>query len=338
MMDYLRKKYPRTPFAFHDAAIGGTGSKLGMFRLERDVMSHKPDLIFYDFTCNDDLDGTDIETLASYEGLLRKMINQGIPVVQEFFCFKYNMNSAALQLPRYVAHKKIAEAYHTATADALASVSNAVLSKKVDIQTVWPADGAHPYDAGYELFFEAVRDGFEKAVTDGLVCVVPTAPVFSDQYAKASRLVLVDHPLPPGWVRHTAYRTSLWFDGLSSRWMGDVAVCASKNNTGAQPLKVDFEGTMVGIFGEKSGNSLSFKVKIDGKPVLFNEKGKPPAETWVNNLQRFTPGWKDSHLFGWTEFPVKLAPGKHTLEITPVFDQTNPDGELHIESVCSAGE
>ena len=68
MGDYLRAKYPKTPFVFHDAAIGGTGSKLGMFRLERDVLSRKPDLVFLDFSANDDQVGTDIQTLASYEG------------------------------------------------------------------------------------------------------------------------------------------------------------------------------------------------------------------------------------------------------------------------------
>src|SRR3954462_7701951 len=49
MSDYLRQKFPRAPFTFHDAAIGGTGSKLGMFRLERDVLAHQPDLVFYEF-------------------------------------------------------------------------------------------------------------------------------------------------------------------------------------------------------------------------------------------------------------------------------------------------
>lgn len=341
MMDYLQKKYPHTVFAFHDASIGGTGSKLGMFRFERDVMAYKPDLVFYDFTCNDNLDGTDIETLGSYEGLLRKMVGAGIPVVQEFFCFKFNMNPTAPPPTRYVAHQKLADAYHTATADAMALVRDAVNTKKTDINALWPLDGAHPGDQGYELFFEAVRDGFEKAVAEGAACVVPKDPVFSDQYKTATRQILVDGTLPKGWVRHLTYRTSLWYDGLSSRWMGDVALCAAKTNPSGdnEPLTVDFTGTMVGLFGERAGNSLPFKVKIDGKQIQFTEKNKPPVDIWPTDLQgRATPGWKDSHLFSWIELTDKLAPGKHTLEIEPVFDQANPTGELRIESVCSAGE
>jgi len=339
MMDYLRKRYPRTPFTFHDASIGGTGSKLGMFRLQRDVLSKKPDLVFYDFTVNDGAEDSTPEPLASYEGILRKMIARDIPVVQEFFLFKYHTNSAdSLKLPRYLAHKKLAEAYHTAAGDALPFVLNKILSGEVDRDSLWPADGAHPYDAGYQLFFEAVRDGVEKAIRDKRVCTVPSEPVFSNQYEKTSRLILVDQPLPKGWHRHTASRTSLWFDNLSSRWMGDLAVCSAKDKSGAQPLKVGFTGTLVALLGEKSGNGLSFKAKVDGKPLLHKEQGKEPTEVWPNNLQRFTPGWKGSRLLSFIELSDKLEPGSHTLEIEPEFDPANPDGELAIESVCSAGE
>jgi len=339
MMDYLRKKYPRTPFTFYDAAIGGTGSKLGMFRIDRDVFSRNPDLVFYDFTANDDLEGSDVQTLASYESLLRAMIGRGIPVEQEFFCFKYNKAPASLKLPRYLAHKKLAEAYHTATGDALASVSGQVLSGKADPDVIWPADGAHPYDAGYRMFFEAVRDGLEKALAEGRVCTVPASPVFG-LYEKTARAILVESPLPKGWRRHTAYRTSLWFDGLSSRWIGDVAVCGGKDQPqSADPLKIDFTGTFVGLFGETAGNGLSFKAKVDGVPLLYKAGPKEaPVEIWANNLARFVQGWKGAHLFKWIELSNDLAPGKHTLEIDPVFDPANPDGELHIESVCSAGQ
>ena len=228
MMDYLLKKYPNTPIHFHDGAIGGTGSDLGMFRLQRDVLSKKPDLVFYDFTVNDGADGTDIEHLASYEGILRKMVGAGIPVVQEFFTFKFYRAPEAYKLQRYLDHKKIAEAYHTATGDALALICEKVHSGEVPENDIWPADMAHPYDYGYTLFFDAVRDGLEKALADGRVCVVPEKPVFSDKFNKTTRTILVDGTLPKGWRRATTYRTSLWYDGLPSRWMTDMAVCGGK--------------------------------------------------------------------------------------------------------------
>ena len=47
---YLQERYPEAHVNVHDAAIGGTGSQLGMFRLDRDVLAHNPDLVFVELT------------------------------------------------------------------------------------------------------------------------------------------------------------------------------------------------------------------------------------------------------------------------------------------------
>jgi len=49
----LREKYPQAEITEIMAAIGGTGSDLGMYRCGRDLMAGKPDLIFYEFAVND---------------------------------------------------------------------------------------------------------------------------------------------------------------------------------------------------------------------------------------------------------------------------------------------
>ena len=43
-MQMLQKRYPQAHWTFTDAAIGGTGSTLGIFRLERDVFRRNPAL------------------------------------------------------------------------------------------------------------------------------------------------------------------------------------------------------------------------------------------------------------------------------------------------------
>src|SRR5437868_131691 len=74
MAKRLEDAYPQARFKFWDAAIGGTGSQLGVFRFEHDVLSRKPDLVFLDFSANDDINSADEETLASYESLVRRVI------------------------------------------------------------------------------------------------------------------------------------------------------------------------------------------------------------------------------------------------------------------------
>ena len=94
--EYLEAAYPRARFKFYDAAIGGTGSQLGVFRLERDVLRRKPDLVFLDFSANDDIYSDNPETLASYEALVRRIIAEGnCPVVQMIFPFGWNVKQGS---------------------------------------------------------------------------------------------------------------------------------------------------------------------------------------------------------------------------------------------------
>ncbi len=337
MERFLEEKYPRTQFRFHDAAIGGTGSKLGMFRLQRDVLAYKPNLVFLEFTANDNIYGTDTQTLACYEHILRTLIRRGIPVEQVFLGFESNYGPRAnpLQWPRLVEHQRLAAAYHTAVGDSFPLVKRRLVAGVITLRQMYPFDGVHPGDAGYKLFFQAVRNGFLRAVKDGRVSVVPPHTIFPDLYRHCRRIRLSRMHLPAGWTVTRTYRTSMWFDGLSSRWMGDVAMCQAKGRTMVKPLIVHFRGTFLGLFGEADGQSLSFKVWVDGKPLL--RPGRHPglaAAVWSWNTARFGGG----RLFRWRVLSDNLPPGRHILKLMPVFPTGRHIGQLRIESVCAAGD
>ena len=68
---WFRLKFPQTAFYQVNAAIGGTGSNLGVFRMEHDVFTGKPDLLFVEFAIND-AGETRENILKSMEGLIRK--------------------------------------------------------------------------------------------------------------------------------------------------------------------------------------------------------------------------------------------------------------------------
>ncbi len=341
MADHLREKYPKAAFAFYDAAIGGTGSKLGMFRLERDVLSRKPDLVFLDFSANDDLTGTDVITLRSYEQLLREMIGRGTPVVQVFFGFKSNFgkNWNPEKLTRVIEHRKLAAAYNTGVGDSLPHIQEKLTSGQADINTLWPFDGAHPDDAGYALFAEAVRDGFSQAIADKRVCTVPAKPLYGEGFPKRTRLRLSEQKLPAGWKVKKPFRTSLYFDGMPSRWMDDVAYCDSKDRDGVEPLVVEFQGSFVALFGQADPHGLGFTVELDGKPLTFKPNAKTePTPVWNFNTQRLTNAYESGRLFVFRQIADDLEDGPHTLKITPVWPaEGQPAGQLHIESICTAG-
>jgi hypothetical protein len=238
--------------------------------------------------------------------------------------------------PRHLAHLQIAEAYGCTPANVLAGLRNAVAAGQADPKVLWPFDGAHPDDSGYQAFFEVVREAYEKATSEKAAARRPEAPVFPALYPSIERRILTETKLPTGWEPAKARRTSLWFDGLSSRWMGEVAVARVRNGVVPQPLEISFRGSLVGVFGERDAVSVPFRVWIDGQPVA-----RPNTKDnflWKIDTSAFGPDKPGSgQLFAWTLLASDLKDGDHVLRIEPIFEGANSESELRIESVCSAG-
>jgi hypothetical protein len=50
---FLKKQFPEANFQMINASVGGTGSDVGVFRLQQDVLAYEPDLLFVEFAVND---------------------------------------------------------------------------------------------------------------------------------------------------------------------------------------------------------------------------------------------------------------------------------------------
>ena len=318
----LSERYPAAHFTFVDAAIGGTGSNLGMFRLARDVLAKSPDLVFLDFSCNDGGENTSLPNTCCYEYLLREMIGRGICVQQMFFTFRDWTKPGAVPSrvhPRRDVYWLLARAYGTPVGDVYETdLWKRLNAGSVPLETVWPLDGGHPDDAGYRMFADAGLAGFDKGVRDGSVCRVPERPVFGT-VRDVRRVNPAEGALPPGWTRALTYRTSAWYDGLSSRWMGDVAAFSG---TARSPLTVTAAGNFFGLFGEGDNAALAFMVSADGQTVF---QGK--ASTGVGRL--FI--WRSVRLADWADGARRT----HTFTVDPI-PSADGKGELRIGSICTA--
>lgn len=338
--------YPRAHFRFFDAAIGGTGSQLGVFRVDRDVLSHRPDLVFLDFSANDDIYSDDAETLASYESIVRRLVSEAsVPVVQVIFPFESNIAPGEMpKMKRRRAHLAIARVYNTAVGDAIALATERVQSG-VPIKALWPLDGVHLGDEGYKLFSEAAFAGFEKAVLDKRVCRSPDKMLYASTYMAHARVRISQlGPLPLGWKIGIPNRVSAYFDFLMSRWLDDVVV-SNRSEAGpaagasptatqqAEPLKLKFRGSMVMLLGESTLASGRYRATIDGKLVQRQQNGQALAE--------YDPGAFGRAINGNGHHVQVLAVGldssvEHTLEIEPIF-APGAAQELRLESICVAG-
>jgi lysophospholipase L1-like esterase len=342
--------YPRAHFTFHDAAIGGTGWQLGVFRLERDVLRHQPDLVFLDFSANDDITTITPETLASYESLMRRIITDAhAPLVQMIFPFGWNVQSGDFaNMKRRTAHRALASAYHAPVGDAIALAVERVNSGTTTLEKLWPNDWVHPGDAGYQLFADAGWAAFQDGVKRQGVCVAPAKMLYADTYLKHARVrISTLGDLPAGWRRGTPNLTSAYFDMLMSRWLDDEVIASNRIETtvagGGQVLRpqavarltLRFRGTMVMLFGEGTLKSGKYRAYIDGKPVarMLPNATEPVHE--FDSASLSTPSNGNTHH---TQIIAENldANTDHTLEIEPLF-MADQEQELRLESICVAG-
>lgn len=89
---WFQKQYPNTKITGINAALGGTGSDLGLFRLQSEVLDHKPDLLFVEFAVNDHNTPTDW-IIKAMEGIVRQTWTQ-FPDCD--ICFFYTMTQRHL--------------------------------------------------------------------------------------------------------------------------------------------------------------------------------------------------------------------------------------------------
>lgn len=333
LQNYFQEQYPQAHFVFHDAAIGGTGSKLGMFRVDRDVLAHKPDLVFIDFTIEDDLDGTDRETLASYERILRDLIYEGIPVVEVLIGTKdyFGADWKHLGPARFRDHLEMANLYHAGIGNSFPAIQNFLRNELRTRAQIWPVEETHPNDLGHHFIFEAARDGLERAIFEKQICRNPE-PVFANEYSNRFQFFPTTTSLPAGWRAAKTLRPTLEAVEMANGWKNEVAFCDVSARDSVKPIELNFNGTFLGVLGEADEHGLGFKILVDGHPQLY--KKKPADEVWPTSTIPFGGGER----FFWHEITDRLKPGRHTVQVLPVF----PEGEiargaLRIESICVAG-
>ena len=262
---------------------------------------------------------------------------------------------------RAAAYRTLAEAYSTGVGDVYRDgpLFRDLRAGTVSLDEIWPFDVAHPGDLGYRYFAAAGIEGFERAVASNLVCRVPERPVFGDvsdvtrrdfpwsenNHAESAenaesigrarsesapdldlsfvdngeRLGLVNNS--PAWAVKPSYRTSLWFDGLSSRWMDGVAVFAGTNRA---PFEVRAKANLVGVFGEADEKALICEVRADGEKLadFRGNHGAGAGRLFI---------WRQALLPGWERGET----AEHSFAFDPV-PSADGSGEFHIGAICTA--
>ena len=153
-----------------NAAIGGTGSDLGVFRVHRDVLQHKPDLLFVEFAVNDG--GASPERIwQAMEGIVRQTWAAD-PRTDICFVYTYRVGYEQElgqgQCPRAAAAMEmLADHYRIPSINVALRVVQLQRDGKLVYQSDAPApdgvirfssDGVHPLDDGHRIYTDVIAD------------------------------------------------------------------------------------------------------------------------------------------------------------------------------------
>lgn len=173
--NWFKENYPNTKFIEINAAIGGTGSPFGAYRLKDQVLQYHPDLVFVEFAVNDSNTNPE-EITRSMEGITHQIWKQN-PEID--ICFIYTIKEDFLDiykkdsLPSSITTmEKIAEHYQIPSINFGPEVLRRVDEGKVlfkgnketnDTIVVFSPDGVHPYpESGHKIYHEV----FVSALTE----------------------------------------------------------------------------------------------------------------------------------------------------------------------------
>ncbi|WDI43852.1 GDSL-type esterase/lipase family protein [Bremerella sp. P1] len=270
---WLKEKYPDATIEEIHAAIGGTGSDLGVFRLERDALRHKPDLLFVEFAVNDGGASPD-RIWKAMEGIVRQTWETN-PKTDICFVYTYRVNYEEPlrkgECPQAAsAMELLADHYGIPSVNFAKKIVELESDGKLTFQSDQPEegkihfskDGVHPLDAGHEIYTEVLANAIQQMAADA-------HPV--DHQAKLASAFVSDH-----W--QAAKMVPINPDMLSGNWKAlseDATLQKRFGNRMGQIYEATEPGSKLTFRFRGSSAKLYDLLGPDGGQVIITVDGKP---------------------------------------------------------------
>lgn len=209
---WLKDQYPDATIEEIHAAIGGTGSDLGVFRLERDALRHKPDLLFVEFAVNDGGASPD-RIWKAMEGIVRQTWAAN-PKTDICFVYTFRVNYEDPlrngECPRAAsAMEMLADHYGIPSVNFAKKVVELEADDKLIFKADEPVegkihfskDGVHPLDAGHEIYRDVLAAAIQQMADSKPVdhSKKLTEPYVEDHWQAAKMVSLSPSMLSGDW-------------------------------------------------------------------------------------------------------------------------------------------
>ena len=273
-LDWLQKTYPQAKFTGINAGIGGTGSELGVFRVQSQVLERKPDLVFVEFAVNDN--EKNIEHIyKAMEGIVRKTWQQN---PQTDLCFVYTLTAdmasffqngklptSALAMEQIAEHYGIPSVCLGLKVADLAKEGNLIFKGRPQDhpdKIVFSPDNVHPYpQTGHLLYTQALSEALQKMAFHDTKIQTHALPVpyRSDNWQQA-QMIPVNALSKQGQWKELTPQTDTVANLLKNRFSGLL-----KSGQPGDYLEVKMKGEICGLYDVMGPGCGQFSVEVDGE-------------------------------------------------------------------------
>lgn len=292
--DWIQKQFPDIKVNYVNAGIGATGSYIGVYRADRDVLSKNPDLVFVEFSVNDTMENKE-RNINSYDSLLRKIWSyETAPAI---ICLGMTQEDGTSFAP----HEEIAKSYDLPFISYKNAILHIINDKKFIVWDDISGDNIHPNVEGHRVLTELITTYISEAI-ENVADISETESDFSkaytdDKYSSAT-LLTPDNITPTEIVGFTLEDDN--FGNFGDYWR---MITADGDYKGAT-LKFEAEFKTLGLFyGEIVRRGGTFKVIIDGEEKATIDAMFPNG--WGNYVEAIEVATYDET-------------AKRTVEIVPV--------------------
>ncbi len=294
VLEHLRRAYPKSKFTEIFAAVSGTGSNYGAPRLQRDVLRHRPDLLFVEFAVNDGSGSPRVE--AQIEGIVRQT-RAVLPRTD--VCLVYTVSSGGLKdlqsaglqstarsmenvathygVPSFNFGIAVAQRVQAGTLVMSAPASVAADAQGNDPQgrLIFTRDNTHPTDAGHHLYNDRLVGALPAMLQAGSAGArALPEPRRADHWQRARLLTVAETHHDGQWLELPPFAPQ----ATAQKGEGLVPPLRVAFEPGAT-VEFRFKGTQVGLIGLKGPDNGEFRMTVDDLPpetgTLFDSFSTP---------------------------------------------------------------
>jgi lysophospholipase L1-like esterase len=229
---WLKKTFPSSAVTMRNAGMSATGSDLGIFRLERDVIAAQPDLVLIEYAVNDGGRSED-DVVWTVESCVRRLKSLPHPPAIVMLETAHRQRPVDTVPPQ----RKVAEHYGLVTVDLNAAVKAKIAKDSLKWED-FLADDVHMNDRGNAFYAEQISSVLEKFLGGKPEVAVQPLPAQLSKYPLIMDGTLSLVPLAEGWRKESSIPG--WWDMF---FLG-----ATSCKTSGKVLEIPFRGTTIGLF------------------------------------------------------------------------------------------